>query len=340
MAFAETRLDLGVNYGVEGGPKFQTIVIIEPTGKEQRICQRINPLHSYSYFRAENRPINEAELRALQDFHNARTGALEGFRFKDWNDFQTREEVLGVGDGDRKKFQLLKVYAWGGNWIYRPITKPVVGTVVIKINGVETQACAVDPTTGLVILDQPAPNGAVVTGACEFDVPCRFATDDLKFRFLRQSDTKALYTLEPMQLIEIRSDPSQQLPVSAPPVYIGQYLPVTGYDYGSTGGPRFSTQINSVGAGFELRTQEYNQPRRQWDIAPRIINKPEAEALLAAFWVCRGQGSSFLYLDRHQQPAQGKRVRFANDALRFRFERKAGSKFLFNSMGFTLLELT
>ena len=63
---------------------------------------------------------------------------LYGFRWKDWSDYKSclpsqalaaTDQVLGVGDGSRTAFQLVKAYASGAQTYVRPIVKPVAGTV-------------------------------------------------------------------------------------------------------------------------------------------------------------------------------------------------------------------
>ena len=82
---------------------------------------------------------------------------------------------MGGGDGARIEFSLIKYY---GDYIRR-ITKPVEGTVRVRVDNVET-AVSVDHSRGLIQF-QTAPNeGTNITANFEFDVPVRFAAEALE----------------------------------------------------------------------------------------------------------------------------------------------------------------
>ena len=78
------------------------------------------------------------------------------------------------------------VFAAGGSdgvaTYLRPIRKPVAGTVRLVNNGVPFSDWSVDTTTGLVTLGHTTAitTGHVISGSCEFDVPVRFDTDEMK----------------------------------------------------------------------------------------------------------------------------------------------------------------
>jgi uncharacterized protein (TIGR02217 family) len=80
------------------------------------------------------------------------------------------DQPIGVGDGTRKVFQLVK-----GT---RTIAKPVAGTVKVAAGGVAVPF-TVDTTTGLVTLATAPAVGASVTAGFEFDTPVRFDLDRL-----------------------------------------------------------------------------------------------------------------------------------------------------------------
>jgi len=118
----------------------------------------------------------------LVAFFEARRGRLHGFRFKDFTDFKSctpsagispLDQGLGVGDGERLTFPLIKLY---GD-VERPIRKPVEGTARVAVDGVETEAVTVDAATGVVTFPHAPPEGTVVTAGFAFDTPVRFDTD-------------------------------------------------------------------------------------------------------------------------------------------------------------------
>jgi uncharacterized protein (TIGR02217 family) len=74
----------------------------------------------------------------------------------------------------RRQFALVKRYGAAT----RRITRPVAGSVRLSIGGAATQAFAVQ-AGGMVVLDQPPAPGVTVAASFAFDVPVRFAEDQL-----------------------------------------------------------------------------------------------------------------------------------------------------------------
>lgn len=121
-AFVESLLDLGYDYGTDGGPSFSTAVLGFKSGREQRVANWAN---ARGRWEIGDRTVNRSELTYLQQFFRARRGRAQGFRFKDWGDYQAAGEVLAHASG-ATSIQLTKTYADGGESIVRDIVKPVV----------------------------------------------------------------------------------------------------------------------------------------------------------------------------------------------------------------------
>jgi uncharacterized protein (TIGR02217 family) len=129
-------------------------------------------------------------------FFRARKGRAHGFRFKDWSDFQAEAQALAP-TASPLVWQLVKRYASGGNEEARVITKPVAGTVVVRIDG-NIVSPAIDHLTGRVTFDtEPA---AQPYADFEFDVPVRFDSDHLAVT-MRHFDSAIVPSIP---LIEIR----------------------------------------------------------------------------------------------------------------------------------------
>src|SRR5690606_33286115 len=84
------------------------------------------------------------------------------------------DQLLGTGDGSRRKFGLVKNYLG----FSREIFKPIEGSVRCAVNGIETTNFTVDWTTGVVTFSSPPLHGASVSAGFFFDVPVRFDSDD------------------------------------------------------------------------------------------------------------------------------------------------------------------
>jgi uncharacterized protein (TIGR02217 family) len=182
MAFHEVRLPARLAFGSTGGVERRTEIATLASGFERR---------STSWALGRRRYLIGANLRSLDDmaeliaFFEARRGRLYGFRFKDFADFKScapsgtvlaTDQVLGVGDGARTVFALMKVY---GD-VERPITKPVEVSVRVAVGNVETSDFTVEAATGAVRLAVAPRAGAEVTAGFLFDTPVRFDTDRIE----------------------------------------------------------------------------------------------------------------------------------------------------------------
>lgn len=181
MAFDEVRFPEQISLGATGGPGFSTIVVATAGGRERRQANWAQPLCRYNIGSAVK--AHWAEILA---FYRARGGQARGFRFKDWSDFTSAadgvsapaptDQIIGTGNGVQTVFQLVKRYTSGPVTQVRPITKPVAGTVTVRVNG-SPASPTVNTTTGTLTFTAPVPNGHVITAGFAFDVPVRFATD-------------------------------------------------------------------------------------------------------------------------------------------------------------------
>lgn len=186
MAFHEIRFPANLSFGSVGGPERRTEIVSLSDGHEER---RSPWAHSRRRYDAGMGLRSLDDVGALIAFFEARAGQLHGFRWKDWSDYKSSaasgapafsDQVLGYGDGVRKLFQLRKSYQSGPARYWRPIAKPVAGTVLAGAGDVELhegQDYAVDLGTGLLSFVVPPEDGAKVTAGFEFDVPVRFDTD-------------------------------------------------------------------------------------------------------------------------------------------------------------------
>jgi hypothetical protein len=114
MDFHEVRLPARLAFGSTGGVERRTEITTLASGFERR---------STPWAMGRRRYLIGANLRSLDDmaeliaFFEARRGRLYGFRFKDFADFKScapggtvsaGDQVLGVGDGVRTVFPLIK----------------------------------------------------------------------------------------------------------------------------------------------------------------------------------------------------------------------------------------
>lgn len=177
MAFVETRFPTDIAYGSAGGPEYSTDIVMTHSGYEQR---NINWSQARARYNVAHGVKTQSQLDTLIAFFRARKGRADGFRFKDWTDYQATAQPLGAGNGSKTQFQLVKTYDSGGVAEQRNISKPVAGSVCIYLAGVlQSSGYSVDYSNGLVTFSLAPAVAVAVTADFEFDVPVRFDTDRL-----------------------------------------------------------------------------------------------------------------------------------------------------------------
>ena len=179
--FEDVRFPIAIGREASVEPAFSTAVVTTAAGAEQRNSEWAD---ARLRFDAGPGVRGEAELHALIAFFRARRGAAIGFRFEDPFDHSSNgmtgppgagDQLLGVGDGVRTEFALIKDY--GGQ--VRRITRPVAGSVRVSAGGAEMAAGWSLAPLGLVRFDAAPAAGAEVKAGYRFDVPVRFAEDRL-----------------------------------------------------------------------------------------------------------------------------------------------------------------
>ncbi len=189
MAFHEVRFPANLSFGSVGGPERRTEVVALTNGFEER---------NTPWAQSRRRYDAGVSLRSLDDigaliaFFEARQGQLSGFRWKDWADFKSGrasvpvaydDQLIGIGDGVKTGYQLIKTYASGAEAQVRVIAKPVAGTVRVGLQGDELAEgvhYTVDTTSGIVSFASAPAVDERITAGYEFDVPVRFDTDRIQ----------------------------------------------------------------------------------------------------------------------------------------------------------------
>ncbi len=175
MSFLEIRFPESIAFNSSSILEFNTTIIKAKNGYEQR---NINWNSNKMKFNIINGIKTKAELDELITFFRNVKGAGYGFRFKDFTDYQAENQYIGVGNGEIKEFQLIKAYRVSDNIVYyRKITKPIISTVRVFINDIESKDFNIDLTTGLITLNTTPEIDSTIKASFEFDVPVRFEND-------------------------------------------------------------------------------------------------------------------------------------------------------------------
>lgn len=189
--FHEVLFPLDIALKSAGGPERRTEIVTFGSGREQRNARWA---HSRRRFDAGYGVKTLTELQSVVAFFEERRGRLHGFRWRDRLDHSSAasgsaasplDQVIGVGDGERMSFPLVKTYGGLHAPYARPVVKPVAGSVRVAVAGEECDAGTTftcDAATGVVtFLPGHAPaSGAAVSAGFLFDVPVRFDTDYLE----------------------------------------------------------------------------------------------------------------------------------------------------------------
>jgi uncharacterized protein (TIGR02217 family) len=190
MSFHEALFPTDVSLGARGGPERRTEIVMTGSGREER-NQRWS--RSRRKWNAGYGVKRLSQIEPVIAFFEERRGRLYGFRWRDPLDNRSCaagaqptpfDQVLGVGDGVRTQFQIVKKYGVNFAPYLRAICKPVAGAVRVAVGGAEIAPAnfSVDTTTGLITFapgQTPAPSLAVTAGFI-FDTPARFDADYLE----------------------------------------------------------------------------------------------------------------------------------------------------------------
>ena len=182
--FDDVDFPIAIGRAAQVVTEFATQVIASPSGHEQRVSEWAEARMAYDVGPGVR---SEEELRVLAAFFRARRGAARGFRFRDPLDASSAggdgvpgagDQLLGIGDGVRRDFALVKRYGPGPDAQVRRVTLPVAGSVVASVGGTATTAFAL-LSDGVLLFDVAPAAGAEVRAGFRFDVPVRFAEDRL-----------------------------------------------------------------------------------------------------------------------------------------------------------------
>jgi uncharacterized protein (TIGR02217 family) len=320
--FTETRLELGYDYGAVGGSQFKTSIIETSDGREQRNAEWWLPLGRWQLgerILLESDIEGLHEVQYLKDFHNSRKGSKQGFRYKDWCDFEAINQYIGTGDGVTTAWQLKKTYYAGSYSTDRPITKPVVGTVNIYVNGVNVGVnpnhdWTINHSSGVISKASPLVSGTI-TVDFEFDVPVCFDRDDIGWRLEGYQEEERIYRLESVFVEEIRIALSLPWSISSTS-QLNATLDL-GIIYDTVESIEFDTTKTKVASGFERRDSNYALSKTRIDLGQKIFDREELDLILGFFWNARGKARSFDF--KYLNQAYVKCI-FNNDILNIKYE--------------------
>jgi uncharacterized protein (TIGR02217 family) len=185
QVFDDINFPLAIGQQATVTTEFSTNIVTTLSGHERRNSDWADARASYDVSPGIR---SEAELGILFDFFRARRGPAIGFRFHDPFDHssngmtgtpQTGDQTIGIGNGLRTEFQLIKSYGQTATAQSRKITRPVAGSVLVSVNGVAASNWTLVEGGKIQFATSP-PAGAQIKAGYYFDVPVRFASDRIE----------------------------------------------------------------------------------------------------------------------------------------------------------------
>lgn len=178
MAFLEQRLREQIERGATGGPVNRGRKrIVTTSGKLRQLFQWAAPLHEYEIGVGVVNPEDFEALRAM--WYVVQFTPYEGFRFRDWTDYQATKTNTTLVFVSGTNWQLYRTYTFAGVTFSRKITKPNSGVTVYRTrSAVESTATAtITTSTGIAAITGHV-SGDTYTWTGTFDVPVTFADDE------------------------------------------------------------------------------------------------------------------------------------------------------------------
>lgn len=221
MAFFEVEFPKTISFGAVGGSTFYTNINEGFSGFEQRNrnWSRTRGKWNISLITPSEMDTQRTTfVSLLQSFFLVVGGRADGFRFKDFTDFEATAQPLATVTAG-SVYQLQRTYTIGGRSYVRTITKPVTAsvndykgnaltntvTVYEDATPITPGDVSVDHTTGLVtIAGLSSPIGAI-TADFQHHFPVRFNMDDLEMQVLESQivSGKPIVRVE-FEIVEIR----------------------------------------------------------------------------------------------------------------------------------------
>lgn len=207
MSISNAILDVGIDYGVIGGPRYNTTILRNGGGHEQRIQNWAFPLGRWQL---GEKVLLKSEYEYLLNFFNARRGSLEGFWFKDWGDYRFEKKLIATGDGTETTFSFKAV---SGAEVYRvdlaSVDVFVANVLVSNYTILNSQ----------IVFDSPPANGAEIKATYEFYKPVRFEQDvfEARFDYYSEDSGEQFWFISALPVVELRTDETfLQVGVAAP----------------------------------------------------------------------------------------------------------------------------
>lgn len=177
---------------------FSTSKVISLSGREIRSLD-----HDYNreQYLLKDCFLSQAEFLIFNNFFKARRGSRFAFLLKDFVDSSVQKQILGIGDGMQKEFQLYKSYDDEKYPYVRKINKIQRDSLKLYIEKGEIQNWELNQDTGMITLENSLKLGSILCASFEFYVIVRFADDSFDYES-RSDGTIEILNVSLIEVIE------------------------------------------------------------------------------------------------------------------------------------------
>jgi len=191
MQYHDVLLPDFLTIHLKGGPVFSTSTASTISGREIRIYERRNAIQKYSLVGCR---LSHDEFGRFNSFFRARIGCAYAFRIRDHADFKIENQVIAVGDGVTREFEIYKSYEDDACSYKRKVS-------AIREESIEANCVieSIDRVNGVIHMRDIIVEGSEIIISAKFDVWVRFGTDE--FRYSSTADGSVL--IEDLGLVEV-----------------------------------------------------------------------------------------------------------------------------------------
>ena len=173
MQYHDILLPDFISIHLKGGPVFATTMATMISGREIRAYGRQQSMQKYTISGCK---LSNDEFERFNSFFRARLGCAYAFRVKDHADFKIENEVLAIGNGAQKSFEIFKKYADEVSHYQRKIVALREQSIIA-----DYEIERLDRESGTIYTTIPVENGKEFAISGEFDIWVRFMSDEFNY---------------------------------------------------------------------------------------------------------------------------------------------------------------
>ena len=173
----------GLEWGVVRAPNWKTRMLESAAGNEVRVSLMSYPRYTWNLkFSVLRSDAAYGELQTLLGFINNMGGMGQTFLYKDDTDNSATAQLIGIGNGTIKTFQLVRSF---GSFI-EPVQSPDSVISIFDNGTLIAPANYTVGSTGIVSFITAPASGRNITWSGTFKFMCRFEQDSYDFEhFMR-----------------------------------------------------------------------------------------------------------------------------------------------------------